>query len=185
MWEFVSGHRLPKVLGLFIIGYLIGKNRLYARLDRLPLKQMLIVLLTVSLPTSVLYAWSAVSNHPWGLTVHSSLYAISVIPLGISYILSVCLLFVKRGPSMLMLASSGRMALTCYISQSVIGIVLFYGLGLGLGTTFGLVTIELTAFIVFCMQAVLCRWWLGYFRFGPLEWLWRMLTYGRYFPLGK
>ena len=185
MWEFVSGHRLPKVLGLFIIGYLIGKNRLYARLDRLPLKQMLIVLLTVSLPTSVLYAWSAVSNHPWGLAVHSSLYAISVIPLGISYILSVCLLFVKRGPSMLMLASSGRMALTCYISQSVIGIVLFYGLGLGLGTTFGLVTIELTAFIVFCMQAVLCRWWLGYFRFGPLEWLWRMLTYGRYFPLKK
>ena len=86
---------------------------------------------------------------------------------------------------MLMLASSGRMALSCYISQSVIGIVLFYGLGLGLGTTFGLVTIELTAFIVFCVQTVLCRWWLGYFRFGPLEWLWRMLTYGRYFPLKK
>ena len=33
MWEFVSGHRLPKVVGLFIIGYLIGKHRLYARLD--------------------------------------------------------------------------------------------------------------------------------------------------------
>ena len=32
MWEFVSGHRLPKVVGLFIIGYLIGKHRLYARL---------------------------------------------------------------------------------------------------------------------------------------------------------
>ena len=77
------------------------------------------------------------------------------------------------------------MALTCYISQSEIGVLLFYGLGLGLGTTFGLVTIEAMALDVFFLQMVLCRLWLSYFRFGPLEWLWRMLTYGRYFPIKK
>ena len=77
------------------------------------------------------------------------------------------------------------MALTCYLSQSVIGILLFYGLGLGLGTTFGLVTIEAMALGVFFLQMALCRLWLSYFRFGPLEWLWRMLTYGRYFPIKK
>ena len=77
------------------------------------------------------------------------------------------------------------MALTCYISQSEIGVLLFYGLGLGLGTTFGLVTIEAMALGVFFLQLVLCRLWLSYFRFGPLEWLWRMLTYGRYFPIKK
>jgi uncharacterized protein len=179
MWEFVAGHRLPKVLGLFVLGYLIGKHRLYARLGELSLKQMLMVSMAVALPTSMLYAWSAVGNHPWGLTVHSLLYAVSVIPMAFCYVLGFCLL------SGNLLASPGRMALTCYISQSVIGVLLFYGLGLGLGTTFGLVTIEAMALGVFFLQMVLCRLWLSYFRFGPLEWLWRMLTYGRYFPIKK
>ena len=75
------------------------------------------------------------------------------------------------------------MALTCYITQSLIGIGLFYGLGLGLGTTFGLIHIEITALAAFLLEVLLSRLWLRHFRFGPLEWLWRMLTYGRYLPL--
>jgi uncharacterized protein len=77
------------------------------------------------------------------------------------------------------------MALSCYISHSLIGILLFYGLGFGLGTSLGLVYIELIALVVFFIQIIVCRIWLNYFRFGPLEWLWRMLTYGRYFPIIK
>lgn len=185
MWEFVSGHRLPKVLGLFMIGYLIGKHRLYARLHELPLRMLLVVSLAISLPTSLLYAWSAVEDHPWGLTVHSLLYAVSVIPLAFSYIAAVCLLHVSHSFLLQPLVSPGRMALTCYISQSLTGILLFYGLGLGLGTTFGLITIEITAVILFFLQIILCRLWLSYFRFGPLEWLWRMLTYRSYFSIKR
>ena len=83
MWEFVSGHRLPKVVGLFIIGYLIGKHRLYARLDEYHswLRRLCRYALSWGLPASALYAWSAIEGHPWGLTVHSLLYAVSVIPL--------------------------------------------------------------------------------------------------------
>ena len=81
------------------------------------------------------------------------------------------------------IAAPGRMALSNYISQSVIGIVLFYGIGFGLGTTFGLAAVELTAFGVFLLQILCSRLWLHSFRFGPLEWLWRMATYGRYFPI--
>lgn len=77
------------------------------------------------------------------------------------------------------------MALTNYISQSLIGIGLFYGIGLGLGTTFGLIHIELTAIAVFLAQILLSLLWLRSFRFGPLEWLWRLLTYGQYVPLRK
>ena len=136
-----------------------------------------------SLPASLLYAWSVVEGHPWGLTVHSLLYAVSVIPMSFSYIAAVCLLFLKRPAWLMPLCQPGRMALTCYIMQSVIGAILFYGLGFGLGTTFGLITIELTAVIVFFFQIAVCKLWLHYFRFGPLEWIWRMLTYGRYFPI--
>ena len=160
LWEIVSGHRLPKVLGLFIIGFLIGRHRFYARLRELPLKQIFLWTLVFSLPTSLLYAWSVVD-----------------------YIAAVCLLFMRRPDWLAPLGLPGRMALTCYIMQSVIGVLLFYGLGLGLGTTFGLITIELTAVIVFLFQIAVCKLWLHYFRFGPLEWIWRMLTYGRYFPI--
>lgn len=66
MWEFVGGHRLPKVLGLFILGYLAGRNRLYARIDELRPQMVwgLHWLLAVGLPASVVYAWSAVGGQP-------------------------------------------------------------------------------------------------------------------------
>lgn len=67
LWEFVEGHRLPKVVGLFILGYLASKHRLYARLQDLPLRKALYWSVSIGLPTSLLYAWSATSGHPWGL----------------------------------------------------------------------------------------------------------------------
>ncbi len=176
MWEFVSGHRLPKVLGLFLIGYCIGRNRLYARLDELrpELKRYFGWTLIWGCPTSFAYAFSAMHGQPWGSTFHSVLYAISVVPMGFAYMIGVCLFLKPFVP----LKHAGRMALTCYIGQSLIGIMLFYGVGLGLGTSFGLVHIELTAIFVFAVEVLLCRFWLQWFRFGPLEWLWRLLTYG-------
>lgn len=187
LWEFVEGHRLPKVVGLFILGYLASKHRLYARLQDLPLWKALYWSVSIGLPTSLLYAWSATSGHPWGHTVHSLLYAVSVIPLAIVFIIGICLLYLQSPKSVVFrwLAAPGRMALSCYISHSLIGILLFYGLGFGLGTSLGLVYIELIALVVFFIQIIVCRIWLNYFRFGPLEWLWRMLTYGRYFPIIK
>lgn len=200
MWEFVSGHRLPKVVGLFMLGYLIGKHRLYARLSEWPsrLRRLCRYAFLWGLPASALYAWSATQGHPWGLTVHSLLYAVSVIPLAFAYVSLFCLLYEKQradchvsgaskpsGSFFTWLAAPGRMALSNYLSQSLIGVLLFYGLGLGLGCSVGLVYIELTAIAVFVVQVVVSTWWLRRFRFGPLEWIWRMLTYGRYFSFYK
>lgn len=170
LWEFVEGHRLPKVVGLFILGYLASKHRLYARLQDLPLRKALYWSVSIGLPTSLLYAWSATNGHPWGLTVHSLLYAVSVIPLAIVFIIGVGLLYLQSPKSVVFrwLAAPGRMALSCYISHSLIGILLFYGLGFGLGTSLGLVYIELIALVVFFIQIIVCRIWLNYFRFGPL-----------------
>ena len=79
------------------------------------------------------------------------------------------------------LAPIGRMALTNYILQVVIFDLLEHGFGLFgrfgplLGVPIGLA--------VFVMQALLSTWWMKRFRFGPLEWLWRTLTYGRLQPM--
>jgi len=77
------------------------------------------------------------------------------------------------------LAPIGRMALTSYISQSVLGVAIFYGVGLGIGPQFGAVGVLIAAALILLLQIVACRWWLARYRFGPLEWVWRSLTYGR------
>ena len=191
LWEFVEGHRLPKVVGLFMLGYLIGKHRLYARLEELPLHRACTIAFAVGVPISILYAWSATHGHPWGQTVHSLLYTLSVVPMAAGYVTAMCLWYqlscqprsIVNYPFSIFnwLAAPGRMALSNYISQSLVGVLLFYGLGFGWGCSFGLVYVELTAFAVFVLQIVVCKWWFRHFRFGPLEWVWRMLTYGRYF----
>ena len=189
IWEFVSGHRLPKVVGLFIIGYLIGKHQLYAKLDEYHslLRRLCRYALSWGLPASALYAWSATEGHPWGLTIHSLLYTVSVIPLAFGYIALFCLLYMRCPTNKVFswLAAPGRMALSNYLSQSLIGVLLFYGLGFGLGCSMGLIYIELTALVVFVVQIVVSGWWLQWFDFGPLEWIWRMLTYGSYFKICK
>jgi uncharacterized protein len=81
------------------------------------------------------------------------------------------------------LAALGRMALTNYLMQTVICITVFYGHGLGL---FGYVERKHQVLIVFAVWAVQLFYspiWLRYFKFGPAEWVWRSLTYGRRQPM--
>jgi uncharacterized protein len=77
------------------------------------------------------------------------------------------------------LASVGRMALSNYLLHSVICTLIFNGYGLGLYGRFGpAITIILT-FVIYRVQISTSGWWLDRFRFGPAEWLWRSLTYGK------
>lgn len=83
------------------------------------------------------------------------------------------------------LASVGRMALTNYLMQSLIGAFIFYGWGL---EYFGeLSRSQLVPIIlgVWALQLVLSPLWLWKFRFGPMEWLWRSLTYLRPAPMRR
>lgn len=186
MWEFVSGCRYFKVLGLFLVGFYVGRRGILADIDgnAVFLKRVARVGLGVGLPLSVLYAVSSISGHMFGGVAHSVLYLVSVYPLGVGYV-AIFALACRRFGSSAWLASAGRMALTCYIGQSLIGAALFYGPwgGLGAGVSLGLSL--LTACAVVAAECALCRLWLRWFAFGPLEWVWRMLTYGRWFGLLK
>jgi uncharacterized protein len=72
----------------------------------------------------------------------------------------------------------GQMALTNYIAQSLFYLFVLYGFGLGLMAWLGATLSLALAVGFFAIQAVASRWWLARYRFGPLEWLWRSLTYG-------
>ena len=83
------------------------------------------------------------------------------------------------------LAAVGRMAFTCYIGETVICTTLFYGHGFGLFgqvNRVGQIAVTLSIWLLLLLFAPL---WLERFRFGPLEWLWRILTYGRVEPIAR
>jgi uncharacterized protein len=79
----------------------------------------------------------------------------------------------------------GRTALTNYLLQSVIGTLIFYNYGLGLLGQLGPALLLPLTIVIFAAQVWLSVWWVKRFRFGPVEWLWRSLTYGRVLPLGR
>jgi uncharacterized protein len=82
-------------------------------------------------------------------------------------------------------AAVGRTALSNYLLQSVVGTLLFYSYGLGLFGRVGPAWLLLLTFVIFALQVLLSRWWLARYRYGPAEWLWRSLTYGRRLPLAR
>jgi uncharacterized protein len=75
------------------------------------------------------------------------------------------------------LASVGRMAFSNYIGQSVLCTFLFYGWGLGLFARLNRLELLGVVLAVWAIQLLVSHWWLQRFRMGPLEWLWRVLTY--------
>ncbi|MEY9590673.1 uncharacterized protein ABIA06_002964 [Bradyrhizobium yuanmingense] len=75
-------------------------------------------------------------------------------------------------------APLGRMALTNYLAQSVICGWIFYGYGLGQFGRLGVAATLAIGIFVYLAQVVFSAWWLGRYRFGPVEWLWRSCMYG-------
>ena len=187
MWEFVTSYRFFKVLGLFLTGYAVGRERIFADLSshRKLLKNILGYGLLLGVPVSFLYTWSSISGEPLGSVSHGIFYLLSVYPMGFAYAAGFCLLFDRSpgGRGWLLLTKPGRMACTNYLGQSVLGILIFYGIGFGFGGKIGLLGTEAVALGVYAFQIAVSALWLKYFRFGPVEWVWRMLTYGQKLPL--
>jgi uncharacterized protein len=81
----------------------------------------------------------------------------------------------------------GKMTLTNYIVQNIIGIFLFSGFGLGFGLAhklhFGYYL--LFALTIYVLQIYFSKWWLSHYLYGPIEWVWRQLSYAKKLPIRK
>ncbi len=103
-------------------------------------------------------------------------------------ILSVFVILYKRAKPQKWLSKFspyGRMALSNYFFQSILGTFLLFGWGLGyLGELRNVYTFGI-AILVIAFQMALSAWWLKRFQYGPLEWLWRSVTFLKWFPLKK
>jgi uncharacterized protein len=102
--------------------------------------------------------------------------------LSLGYAAGLALLLLRPGWSdrLAPLQAAGRLALSNYLLQSTICTLIFYGYGLG---RFGQVQAAgglLLTLVIYAGQLLLSGWWLGHFASGPVEWLWRSLSYGRW-----
>ncbi|MCP3102800.1 DUF418 domain-containing protein [Myxococcus sp. K15C18031901] len=124
---------------------------------------------------------------PWVGLVMSPLRNLGELGVAAAYVSAITLLFHRAAWQRVLtvLAPVGRMALTNYLSQSVISVFVFYGFGLGLITRLSPIVCILYCLGVFAVQGVFSHLWLSRFRFGPAEWLWRSLTYGKAQPMRR
>ena len=81
------------------------------------------------------------------------------------------------------MGAAGRMALSNYLFDSLACTLVFAGFGLGLYGTVPRVGLAGLVVAIWVMQLLFSPWWLARYRFGPVEWLWRSLTYWRLQPM--
>jgi uncharacterized protein len=181
-----------KVFGMFLIGLVIGRIKFYCKLgeNKRLLWGIFLGGLLIGLPANYMMATMKETPGYGQLTVHglkqTIAYAFGVAPLALAYASLVALLYTTNTAKkyLNLLAPVGKMALTNYIMHTLIGIVAFTGLGFALNPL-GPAAWTILALCVFIVQIVLSTVWLTYFQYGPLEWIWRQLTYGKRLPLKK
>ena len=171
----IEGWRIPKLLGIMLIGLVAGRRIIGGRLidDRRVMKRILAAGLAIGLPFSFLYA----AEPGLGQTSVPSLFG--TVPLAFAYAAGFVLLWQKAEPALRLLVAPGRMALTNYLSQTLIGILIFYGIGFGLVGHVPPLLIYAIAIAIFAFQTAFSHWWLSRHEQGPMERLWRVATYGR------
>ena len=183
----------PHIFGLFMLGLYAGKTRLLsdAPAHSMLLRKGLIWGLLIGLPANLLLALarSSANGNPLSplLLLAQPLLLLFGPLLTAGYIGVFAML--ARGTARLRLlqplAAAGRMALSNYLMQSIICTTVFYSYGLGLFGKFGAFAGLALTFGIWILQLIVSLLWLRAFRFGPMEWLWRTLTYGARQPMRR
>ncbi|MGF6275991.1 uncharacterized protein ABIB38_004397 [Massilia sp. UYP11] len=121
-----------------------------------------------------------------GYDLANALMTLGSLPASLGYVAAVLLALHGSGvlARVRMLAPFGRMALSNYLMQSLVFSLLFYAHGLG---WWGICRSEQVgiALLLCALQIVFSHWWLARFQYGPLEWVWRALTYLTWPPLRR
>jgi uncharacterized protein len=116
----------------------------------------------------------------WGVLYDSTRLAVALGHVGV--VMMICKAGILR-PVTRRLAAVGQMALTNYIMHSVVAAIIFCGFGFGLFGKLARHELYYVVFSIWAFQLIASPIWLRYFQFGPLEWLWRSLTYRQRQPM--
>jgi len=179
-------------LPLMLAGLYIGRRRILERIhDEIPLlRKAFWLALGFGIAgtgfSMVLFGWAAMNGwDPWVWFAGNILFTLGALCMALGYGAGIVLLiqrdFWKK--CLAPLQAVGRLALSNYLLQTLICTTLFYGYGLGLYGKVGPAVAALLVIVIYLFQVALSLLWTRRFRFGPAEWLWRSLTYGRLQPM--
>lgn len=150
---------------------------------------MAVIGYSIGVTVNYLECTHLISNHFSILSFHKSAmtYNLGRIPTTMGHI-ALIMLFIKSGWLPLLqraLAAVGQMAFTNYITQSIICNFIFLGYGFAMFGKLQRHELYYIVFSIWIFQLIVSPIWLTYFRFGPLEWMWRSLTYWQRQPFRK
>lgn len=183
-WLFmIESGRIWNIVGLFLVGFVLGRLRFFENypsklhLVAVALALTLLALGTVHTAAAILSA--SAHDEVGGRLLNGILEQYGNNLLTITGVLVFLLLYRVPGIQrpITWLAPCGRMTLTLYVGQSLLGVPLFYGFGLGLYQGFGQLPALLLGLALWGLQMLLAHAWFSRYYYGPLEWAWRSATY--------
>lgn len=178
---------VPSVLAVFLIGLYAAQKGIFNNIDAHEslINKVAAVGLGIGLPIKILTGYAVTYQSldtAWAmLSMLSSTIGGPLMSLG--YI-ALFLIIARKVPAMVkILQPVGQMALTNYIMQTVIMMIIFYGFNL-------FNRVDAVYFIpivlaVFAVQIIYSHLWMKVFKFGPLEWIWRTVTYLKILPIKR
>ena len=187
--------RFYYTFGYFLIGLWLGKIGVFRDIEAHAKKIKTILLWTiVGLLVSIGLTAVAFATAPQPLDTSSWQFVFAMnffdwvnISMTTIILCGFLLLYQKEAwkKRMSFFAPYGRMALTNYTLQSVIGTFIFFGWGLGYLGQIRSLYLFFLGLIIIVLQTLISKYWLTYFKYGPLEWLWRCGTYLKWQPFLK
>jgi uncharacterized protein len=177
----------PEIFGMFLIGAWFARSGALA--DPTRFASLYARLRWIALPVGVVLMLASAAWHPYlapgEFTVRTGLsYAMAAVA---SLLMALGYLgwIVQARHALGWLAAPGRMALTHYLLQSLLCTWLFFGYGVGFFEQLPRAWQLVFAVALFALQVGISHLWLARFRYGPIEWLWRAMTYLRWPPLRR
>ncbi len=176
--QIVLDIQIPMVLVMFLVGLVVGRSGILDEPERYQpfLRRAWKGALPFALVGNGLFLAGFETKTMWMVSIGIHIGA----PL-LSFVYAAWVLLYAE--KLTFFAPVGRMALTNYLSQSLIATTLFYGYGFGLYDQVLPTLMLVLVLVIFAAQTLFSQFWLAQYRFGPMEWLWRSLTYGQWQPL--
>lgn len=196
-WQFQFGHigRAYQTFALFLLGISAGRMRLFegiAQKEQLYKKGFLwsVAAFFGVLTLGVMLLGGLKEVRPSSVWIKALRFTLSdLLNMSMASIYLFVFLLLARQDwwhwQALKLAPFGRMALTNYILQSLIGTAIVFGYGLGLLGEISSTSMIAIGIAVFYAQCMGSAWWLRHYYYGPAEWLWRSATFGKWYPLKR
>lgn len=184
-WFYIESGRVMHIFGLFLVGLILGRTGFFAAPERFARIRWWVLGIALAVGAALSLGGGAIVDAA-GFTEAQAMPKSALRDLigayrdvawtAVSGLALIALWQSRARPLLRPLVPAGRTTLTLYIGQSLVFVPVFYGFGLGLAGM-GQAQALLLGLAAFAVQLLLAGWWVRHYRYGPLEWGWRALTY--------